>query len=122
MVYRRGSRPGPAFCLACQAVILSAPLEVRARKRVGVDDASQPVVGDDDGARSSGQVERPGSDCRWPQIHLDRKHRDGWREVNAMGKSGEPSKSALSKAGKTLAKNGSTAPAKSKAGKTLGKG
>ena len=34
----------------------------------------------------------------------------------------KPSKSALSKAGKTLASNGSTKPSKSQAGKTLGKG
>lgn len=36
--------------------------------------------------------------------------------------SGKPSKSALSKAGKTLASNGSSKPKKSAAGKTLGKG
>lgn len=35
---------------------------------------------------------------------------------------GKPSKGALSKAGKTLASNGSSKPAKSKAGSTLGKG
>ena len=40
-----------------------------------------------------------------------------------MAKSGgKPSKGALSKAGKTLASNGSSKSAKSKAGKTLGKG
>jgi hypothetical protein len=40
-----------------------------------------------------------------------------------MGKStGKPSKSALSKAGKTLATDSSSKGAKSKAGKTLGKG
>lgn len=36
--------------------------------------------------------------------------------------SGKPSKGALSKAGKTLASNGSSKSAKSKAGSTLGKG
>lgn len=36
--------------------------------------------------------------------------------------SGKPSKSALSKAGKTLASNGTSKAAQSKAGKTLGKG
>ncbi len=40
----------------------------------------------------------------------------------AKANGGKPSKSALSKAGKTLASNGSSKPAKSKAGKTLGKG
>ena len=35
---------------------------------------------------------------------------------------GKPSKGALSKAGKTLASDGSSKTAKSKAGKTLGKG
>lgn len=40
-----------------------------------------------------------------------------------MAKSvGKPSKGALSKAGKTLASNGTSKPAKSQAGKTLGKG
>lgn len=40
-----------------------------------------------------------------------------------MAKSGsKPSKGALSKAGKTLASNGSSKSAKSKAGSTLGKG
>lgn len=40
-----------------------------------------------------------------------------------MAKSGgKPSKAALSKAGKALASNGSSKPAKSQAGKTLGKG
>lgn len=40
-----------------------------------------------------------------------------------MGKSrGKPSKSALSKAGKTLASDTSSKSAKSQAGKTLGKG
>jgi hypothetical protein len=39
-----------------------------------------------------------------------------------MGKSSKPSKSALSKAGKTLASDGSSKSAKSNAGKTLGKG
>lgn len=39
-----------------------------------------------------------------------------------MGKSSKPSKSALSKAGKTLASDGSSKSAKSKAGSTLGKG
>lgn len=34
----------------------------------------------------------------------------------------KPSKSALSNAGKTLASNGSSKPAKTQAGKTLGKG
>jgi len=34
----------------------------------------------------------------------------------------KPSKSQLSKAGRTLASNGSSASAKSQAGKTLGKG
>lgn len=34
----------------------------------------------------------------------------------------KPSKGALSKAGKTLASNGSSKPAKAKAGSTLGKG
>lgn len=37
-------------------------------------------------------------------------------------RSGKPSKSSLSKAGKTLASNSSSKPAKSKAGSTLGKG
>lgn len=36
--------------------------------------------------------------------------------------SGKPSKGALSKAGKTLATNGSSKAAKTQAGKTLGKG
>lgn len=35
---------------------------------------------------------------------------------------GKPSKGALSKAGKTLASNGSSKSARSKAGKTLGQG
>jgi hypothetical protein len=35
---------------------------------------------------------------------------------------GKPSKGTLSKAGKTLASNGSSKSAKSKAGSTLGKG
>lgn len=35
---------------------------------------------------------------------------------------GKPSKGLLSKAGKTLASNGSSNSAKSRAGKTLGKG
>lgn len=35
---------------------------------------------------------------------------------------GKPSKAALSKAGSTLASNGSSKSAKSKAGSTLGKG
>lgn len=35
---------------------------------------------------------------------------------------GKPTKSALSKAGKTLATKGTPKPAKSKAGSTLGKG
>ena len=38
------------------------------------------------------------------------------------GKSSKPSKAALSKAGKTLAKDSSSKTAKSKAGSTLGKG
>jgi hypothetical protein len=38
------------------------------------------------------------------------------------GKSGKPSSAALSKAGKTLASNSSSKPAKSNAGSTLGKG
>lgn len=37
-------------------------------------------------------------------------------------KGGKPSKSALSKAGKTLASNSSSKSSKSKAGSTLGKG
>lgn len=36
--------------------------------------------------------------------------------------SGKPSKSALSQAGKKLASDSSSKPAKSKAGRTLGKG
>ncbi len=39
-----------------------------------------------------------------------------------MAKSSKPSKAALSKAGKTLAANGSSKSAKTKAGGTLGKG
>ena len=39
-----------------------------------------------------------------------------------MAKSSKPSKAALSKAGKTLASDGTSKGAKSKAGKTLGKG
>ncbi len=38
------------------------------------------------------------------------------------GKSSKPSKAALSKAGKALAKDSSSKTAKSKAGSTLGKG
>lgn len=41
---------------------------------------------------------------------------------NKGGKAAKPSKSALSKAGKTLAKDNSSKTAKSKAGSTLGKG
>jgi hypothetical protein len=41
---------------------------------------------------------------------------------DVMAKSAKPSKSALSEAGKTLASNSSSKPAKSKAGSTLGKG
>jgi len=39
-----------------------------------------------------------------------------------MAKSSKPSKAALSKAGKTLASDGSSKSAKTKAGSTLGKG
>jgi len=44
------------------------------------------------------------------------------KKVVWMGKSSKPSKSALSKAGKTLASDGSSKSAKSKADSTLGKG
>ena len=47
------------------------------------------------------------------------------REVMALAKSArssKPSKAALSRAGKTLANDGSSKAAKSKAGSTLGKG
>lgn len=39
-----------------------------------------------------------------------------------MGRNSKPSKTSLSKAGKTLASDSSSKPAKSKAGSTLGKG
>jgi len=42
--------------------------------------------------------------------------------MTKSSKSAKPSKSALSKAGKTLASDSSSKPAKSKAGSTLGKG
>lgn len=44
------------------------------------------------------------------------------RTMAKSSRSSKPSKSALSKAGKTLASNSSSKPAKSKAGSTLGKG
>lgn len=44
------------------------------------------------------------------------------RTMAKSSRSGKPSKSALSKAGKTLASSSSSKPAKSKAGSTLGKG
>lgn len=47
----------------------------------------------------------------------ERKH-----TMAKSSRSGKPSKSSLSKAGKTLASNSSSKPAKSKAGSTLGKG
>lgn len=42
--------------------------------------------------------------------------------AKSSSSSSKPSKSALSKAGKTLAKDSSSKSAKSKAGSTLGKG
>jgi hypothetical protein len=42
-----------------------------------------------------------------------------WKEVSSISK---PSKSALSKAGRTLSANSSSKAAKKKAGSTLGKG
>ena len=44
------------------------------------------------------------------------------REVEEVITMGKPSKASLSKAGRTLASDGSSKTAKSKAGSTLGKG
>lgn len=59
----------------------------------------------------------PGRDCRWLASCWAWK----WREVTTVAKS-KPSKTALSKAGKTLASGGSSKSEKSNAGSTLGKG
>lgn len=103
---------GPRTCLSAAKVPLAASQDDRCA-RATADDLS-----------NAARTRQVGCSRRRPILSdlADRKGRAKEVIVVAKASAGKPSKSALSKAGKTLASNGSSKPAKSKAGKTLGKG